>query len=129
MIKETKNKTIKYVKSIVSLPVRIFVSIFSTIIGLTLAIILSLCIFSVIGLVISYSVLDPNTMKTIIYDSINNVTVINTDSIMPIIKYLTYIMTESTIIVDQIQDILIQHYQSNDQKIQNIIKRIINILA
>lgn len=129
MIKETKNKTIKYVKSIVSLPVRIFVSIFSTIIGLTLAIILSLCIFSVIGLVISYSVLDPNTMNTIIYDSINNVTVINTDSIMPIIKYLTYIMTESTIIVDQIQDILIQHYQSNDQKIQNIIKRIINILA
>lgn len=129
MIKETKNKTIKYVKSIVSLPVRIFVSIFSTIIGLTLAIILSLCIFSIIGLVTSYSVLGSSTMNTIIYDSINNVTVINTDSIMPIIKYLTYIMTESTIIVDQIQDILIQHYQSNDQKIQNIIKRIINILA
>lgn len=125
MIKTTKNKTVKYLKLIVSYPVRIFVNIFSTIIGLALAIILSLCIFSIVGLVISYNILEPNTMNTMIYDSINDITVINTVSIMPIIESLTYILTESTIVIDQIQDILIQYYESNDHKIQNIIESII----
>lgn len=125
MIRTTKNKTIKYFKTIVSLPMNIFVSIFSTIIGFTLALILALCIFSVIGLVIAYNILEPNTMNTIIYDSINNITLIDTDSIIPIIENLTYVMTESTTIIDHTRDILIQYYESNDQKIRNVIEKII----
>ena len=125
MIRTTKNKTIKYFKTIVSLPINIFVSIFSTIIGFTLALIFALCIFSVIGLVIAYNILEPNTMNTIIYDSINNITLIDTDSIIPMIENLTYVMTESTTIIDHTHDILIQYYESNDQRIRNVIEKII----
>lgn len=125
MIRTTKNKTIKYFKTIISLPINIFVSIFSTIIGFILALILTVSIFLIIGLVIAYNILEPSTMNTIIYDSVNNIKILETDSIIPIIENVTYVLTESTTIIDQFQDILIQYYESNDQKIRNTIEKII----